>query len=312
MTTINLDHQTHRTAFAIAGAAILKDGAAASSTADANAPPDAGPAPSALRVAPPRRPLTLWPISDLHLAKFEGWPAGQIPEADVAVVAGDVTEGLVEAVGWLGQHIRPHMRIVFVPGNHEYWGTLHGRALEQGRIAAGVVGVDLLDGDAVVIEGVRFVGVTLWTNYSLFGETYREACELQARSDMADHRSIAWAKQPWERFRPHHAAMLHRQAVRDLEQLFRKPHDGPTVVVSHHAPHPNSLAKNDRAQLISAAYASNLSEAIGRWAPDLWQHGHTHHAVDYQVGRTRILSNPRGYRSEWATIGFQPLLVVEV
>jgi predicted phosphodiesterase len=291
---------------------------AASATTILQWPPRDGglPAPDPTKPASeppaPRKPLRIWPISDLHLMKGEGWPAGQLPQADVAVVAGDVTEGLVEAVGWLGQYVRPHMRVAFVVGNHEFWGTVHGRALEQGRIAAGITGVDLLEGDAVTIEGVRFVGATLWTDYQLFGEPYRWACEQQARLTMQDHRRIAWAKQPWERFKPEHAVMLHRNAVHDLSRLLREPHPGPTVVVSHHAPHPTSLARDDRARLISAAYASDLTWLIEAGRADLWVHGHTHHAVDYQVAGTRILSNPRGYRHEREAIGFQPLLVVEV
>lgn len=281
-------------------------------------PPRHPPAPSqnaqqpAPEPAAPRKPLRLWPISDLHVARHEGWPAGQIPQADVAVVAGDVTEGLVDAIGWLGQHIRPHMRVVFVAGNHEYWGTLHERALEQGRIAAGVTDIDLLEGEAVVIERVRFAGATLWTDYHLLGEAYRWAAQQQARLSMSDHSQIGWRKQPWQRLQPEDAAGLHKAAIRDLERLMREPHPGPTVVVTHHAPHPNSLARDQRASLISAAYASDLTEQIGRWNADLWIHGHTHHAVDYRLGSTRILSNPRGYKHEREAIGFQPLLVVEV
>ena len=29
--------------------------------------------------------------------------------------------------------------------------------------------------------------------------------------------------------------------------------------------------------------------------PALWIHGHAHNSVDYTIGETRILSNPRGY-----------------
>lgn len=274
------------------------------------APPDtAKPAPVA---ASPRKPLRIWPISDLHLTKREGWPAGQIPQADVAVVAGDVTEGLVEAVSWLGQHIRPHMRVVFIAGNHEFWGTVLGRVLEQGRIAAGIVGVDLLDCDAVVIDGVKFVGATLWTDYALFGELYRTSCEQQARFSMADHDRIGWQTQPWRRFRPEDARMLHGHAVSGLSHLMRQPHDGPTVIVTHHAPHPLSLAKDQRAQLISAAYASDMTLLIEAWRAELWVHGHTHHAVDYRVAGTRILSNPRGYPIERASMGSDLMMVVEV
>jgi Icc-related predicted phosphoesterase len=261
----------------------------------------------------PRKPLKLWPISDLHLAKGEGWAAGHIPAADVAVVAGDVCEGVVAAVEWLAAHIRPHMRVVYVPGNHEFYGTALNHALMMGKDAAAKAGIDLLDGDAVVIEGVRVIGATLWTDYLLFGERLRWAAMAQARHSLNDHRLIAWSTDPWRRFKPEDAAALHLRSVLEIERhLLHQHRAGPTVVVTHHAPLVDSIAPNLRADLLSAAYVSDLSDLVSRVGPALWVHGHTHHAVDMEVHGMRLLSNPRGYRAESASIGWRPLLTVEV
>ena len=40
-------------------------------------------------------------------------------------------------------------------------------------------------------------------------------------------------------------------------------------------------------------------------------HGHVHRAVDFRIGRTRVLANPRGCDKTEA-VGFRPGLVVEV
>jgi Icc-related predicted phosphoesterase len=262
--------------------------------------------------APTRKPLRIWPISDLHVGKSEGWPAGQIPQADVALVAGDVCEGVVAAIEWLALHIRPHMPVIFTPGNHEFYGTLHDHALMRGKQAATFADIQLLDGDAVVIGDVRFIGATLWTDYLLFGESNRWACMQAARVNLNDHRCIAWSKNPWLRFRPDEAAALHHKAKLDIESLLVQRHDGATVVVTHHAPHIGSIHREFRSNLFSAAYASDLSERITRAGPNLWLHGHTHLAVDYTVANTRIVSNPRGYRHERNATGFDPHLVLEV
>ncbi|MCO4054229.1 MAG: metallophosphoesterase [Bosea sp.] len=263
-------------------------------------------------VAPARKPLRIWPISDLHIGKSEGWGAGQIPAADVAIVAGDICEGVVAAVEWLALHIRPHMPVIFTPGNHEFYGTMHDHALQRGKQAATLADVKLLDGDAVTIGGVRFIGATLWTNYLMFGEPYRWACMQAARQGLNDHRHIAWSKAPWRRFRPDEAAVLHQRAKLDIESHLVQRHDGPIVVVTHHAPHLHSIHRDHRAALLSAAYASDLSELITRAGPNLWVHGHTHLAVDYTIANTRIISNPRGYRHEHHATGFDPHLVLEV
>lgn len=271
---------------------------------------DAPPTASLSKVT--RKPLRIWPISDLHLQPGEEWSADQLPDADVAVVAGDVTEGLVTAVEWLARHIRPSMPIVFVPGNHEFYGSLFHHALAMGKEAAARADIHLLDGDAVVIGDVRFVGATLWTDYCLFGEAFRLSSMAAARSDLNDHKSIAWSKQPWLRFRPEEAAVLHAQSRLAIESQLVQRHDGPTVVVTHHAPHIGGVEQCLRTNLISAAYASDLSVLIDRTGPDYWIHGHTHHATDARISNTRLLSNPRGYLGQRARSGWQPLLVVEV
>jgi Icc-related predicted phosphoesterase len=106
--------------------------------------------------------------------------------------------------------------------------------------------------------------------------------------------------------------VLHHKARLAIESHLVQRHEGPTVVVTHHAPHLGSIHRQFRSNLLSAAYASDLSELIARAGPDLWVHGHTHLAVDYRVANTRIISNPRGYRHEHHATGFDPHLVLEV
>jgi Calcineurin-like phosphoesterase len=204
------------------------------------------------------------------------------------------------------------MKVVFVPGNHEYYGCVHDDALLRGKEAAAKADIHLLDGNAVVIGDVRFTGVTLWTDYNLFGEAFRWAVTQTARNGLNDHRRIAWCKQPWQRFRPQEAMALHHKARLAIESNLVQRRDGPTIVVTHHAPHPFSVRERFGSDLLAGAYASDLSELIARTGPDLWVHGHTHVAVDYRAARTRILSNPRGYQHERHKTGFDPLLVVEV
>ena len=68
------------------------------------------------------------------------------------------------------------------------------------------------------------------------------------------------------------------------------------IVVTHHAPHAGSLLHGEVRETIDMAYASDLSAILeGEGAPDIWIHGHVHASRDYQVGRTRIVANPRGH-----------------
>ena len=88
------------------------------------------------------------------------------------------------------------------------------------------------------------------------------------------------------------------------------PFDGPTVVLTHHAPHPASLW--DPHADLRWCYASDLTDLIQRRRPDLWVHGHIHTGADYKVEATRIVSNPKGHVEEEPSTAFDPAMVVDV
>ena len=46
--------------------------------------------------------------------------------------------------------------------------------------------------------------------------------------------------------------------------------------------------------------------------PRLWIHGHTHESFDYQIGKTRVVCNPRGYASIEENHCFRPDYTVVV
>jgi len=76
-----------------------------------------------------------------------------------------------------------------------------------------------------------------------------------------------------------------------IEELLEEPHIGPTVVVTHHAPHPNSLRDGRVSELLDGAYASDLSAIMeSSDAPDLGIHGHILEVRDYVVGSTRVIA----------------------
>jgi Icc-related predicted phosphoesterase len=82
------------------------------------------------------------------------------------------------------------------------------------------------------------------------------------------------------------------------------------VVVTHHAPHPLSVHPRYAGSALNASFASDLSEMMELWQPELWVHGHVHDTFDYVVRNTRVVCNPRGYGTE--NPAFDPALVVEI
>lgn len=260
--------------------------------------------------------MRCWILSDLHRDVGIPWTPPAIPDADVAIVAGDVGQGLVDSIGWLSAAIRPHMRVILVAGNHEFYRRTFLEELPLGREAARRQGVDLLEDGTVAIGGVAFSGCTLWTDYRADGDALMRASMEDARHGMNDHRLIAWTRKPeWKRFRPEEAFALHRASVAFLATALADPSPpGPAprvrVVVTHHAPSTRSIAPAFRGKPLNPCFASRLDGLIEASGPALWVHGHTHTSFDYRIAGTRVVCNPKGYGTE--NTAFDPGLVVEI
>ena len=243
-------------------------------------------------------------LSDLHI-DIHPYTVALAPDAAVVIIAGDVCERLDKSLPWMAAEIRARgHEVIYVPGNHDWYGnrafghtsTIDGD-LARGRELAAELGIHLLaEGEAVVIGGVRFVGATLWTDYAVGGDTsHAMSIADDKQAGMTDHRRIKLQSSGYGRFRPVDALASHRAQLDALASHLAEPFDGPTVVVTHHAPHPKSLREGEVRETIDASYASDLTEFIERWRPALWLHGHVHKNRDYKVADTRIVANPRGY-----------------
>lgn len=238
-------------------------------------------------------------LSDLHLDFSPYTP--QVTAANVVILAGDIhIKG--RSVEWAQQAFETP--VLYVPGSHEFYGGHLAHTLTSMRSQADMR-VRVLDRDEVVINGTRFLGCTLWTDFTAKGSAHLAA--LQAQGEMNDFRQIR--TRAYQRIVPND---LVQECLKSLEWLRLKlaePFAGKTVVITHHAPSLRSLADNPHAgNLLDAAYATNCEPLMGAERVALWIHGHSHWAVDYQIAGTRVVCNPRGYPGE--ETGFDPALVL--
>jgi predicted phosphodiesterase len=243
-------------------------------------------------------------LSDLH-NEFRSFVSPEVA-AEVTVLAGDIDIGK-KGVGWAATAFagRP---VIYVAGNHEYYGRaipkLTGELVELGES----VGVTVLECASATVAGIRFLGCTLWSDFEIAGSS---AVSMAACSEvMTDFRRIR-VSPSFRRLRPADQRGLHQASVRWLRSELRAGDATRTVVVTHHAPSARSLDVGSRTDPVSGAYASDLEDLVSASGVPLWIHGHTHRWVDYQLGRTRVLSNPRGYPDQ-AVEGFQPDFLVEI
>ena len=237
--------------------------------------------------------------SDLHLEFLQRqWPGERLitpaPGADLLVLAGDIANG-TQVLELFADWPVP---VLYLAGNHEFYGeSLHPMRERLRKESAGTR-VHFFDNDRLDLEGVRFLGCTLWTDYRLDKNEPQRVQMARCERALSDHWCIRMGKEMGKglgkgTFTAQHALHEHEHSIGWLKGELAKPFDGPTVVMSHHGPHPRSIHRRYAGHLANAGFVSDLTDLMPGVA--LWLHGHVHDSFDYIVGDCRVVANPRGY-----------------
>ena len=248
-------------------------------------------------------------LSDLHL----GFGSMDRPmnDADIVVLAGDVSRPR-EAAAWAMRFDKP---VLYVPGNHEFYGSsLSGAVVELQRLCANTQ-VQVLHNTETVLDGVRFLGATLWTDFRLFEEAAKNTAAMEeARRLVRDFSRIRLTDTSDALLTPEESTVLFAQQAEWLAERLDARHDGPTVVITHHAPSPRSIHPRFADSLLSACFVSDAERLLGESRVQLWIHGHTHDSFDYCVKGTRVVCNARGYAKAGVNENplFDPRFTVEL
>ncbi len=244
-------------------------------------------------------------LSDLHNEFYPSLPPEiSQTEADLIVLAGDIDVGL-NGLSWaISEAERLGKRILTVAGNHEFYHQDIALIDEMRKVAAKSDTVDFLENDTLIIDGVRFIGCTLWTDYRAVGDQVMSMLEVQR--SLNDHHLIRHGERL---FLPDDALKIHKESKAWLRGMLAKPFAGTTVVVTHHAPHLLCQHPAFPMNAIGTAFLSDLSELVEQ--VDMWCFGHTHANLDAKVGKCRLFSNQRGYPGEGVR-GFDPAVVLTV
>jgi hypothetical protein len=96
-----------------------------------------------------------------------------------------------------------------------------------------------------------------------------------------------------------------------LDAALTEPHDGVTVVVTHHLPSFKSVHPIFQNSGVNGAFASNCEKLMYDHDIVYWLHGHTHQTSAYEINGCKVRMNPFGYgRAE--NLHFDPTFRVEV
>lgn len=277
-------------------------------------------------------------VSDLHLE----FSLCTVPntDADVLVLSGDILKAYnlhrlhdwldannnadvaickVGSAVHLGYQFRSFLKqcsqnyrhVVYVAGNHEFYNNCFYDALFHLRQEmANYPNIHFLENEFVEIDGVVFLGATLWTDCHKADPQVVNGLG----SKLNDFFLIRNGKEKYRPLHPKDIVWRHRETLDYFNHTLIQLGRPKTVVVGHHAPSYKSIAeKYQHDYITNGGFASDLEKFILDH-PEivLWTHGHTHTPFDYMIGSTRTVCNPRGYESEGEYTGWNPKLTVEI
>jgi len=273
-----------------------------------------------------RNPMNITLVSDVHL-EF-GYQT--LPGGDVLILAGDICEyrtlknefhktkvldrepGAFKAYDFFYSECAKYKKVFMVMGNHEHY---HHRFDKTYNDLKAILpdNVTLLEKEFVEYDGVVFMGGTLWTDMNK-GDPITVHV---VKNMMHDYRVIQnhYAdKDLYYKLTPEVTVDEHRKTLKAFKMFLEMTRDKPVVVITHMAPSFKSVNEKYLHEGVSnGGYASDLSEFIlDHENIKVWVHGHMHDGVDYMIGNTRVLANPRGYTPYEDDNGFIPGFYFEV
>jgi Icc-related predicted phosphoesterase len=266
-------------------------------------------------------------MSDLHLEVHPHSRPLPAAGADLLVLAGDI--GSYQAGSQLAgddfglERFSPRlgwpMPVLYVPGNHEYDNLDFDATHVRLRETCDRLGITWLEREVLTLDGVRFVGTTLWSDFDALVTAQDHAASspaplLRKREKAFRAANFYLRKTGTTRGgEPVLAEGWREQALicQDwLRRALAEPFDGTTVVVTHFAPTLHSADPRYGLTPGTAGFCNSLDELLPR--ARLWVHGHLHCQQDYVAGGCRVVANTLGYAAKGEQESFREQLLVEV
>ncbi len=220
-------------------------------------------------------------MSQINKSKSEG-------DSPILVCAGDISEKDA-GMDWVKQF---DVETIYICGNHEFWQNDYYEVIDLLKAKSQMPGyekIHFLHNDEVIINGIRFLGSTMWTELGQSWAWVKRNYILKHFFSMADFKRITAHKfyrnkekvdemfkllikngvEPdqattvisSELFNPLIQIEENEASVDFLENKMIEPFDGKTVVVTHHLPIPkfwmDKLEMNEN--IMTSSYINNKS-----------------------------------------------------
>lgn len=230
-------------------------------------------------------------LSDLHFEWNNSFLIPKFNDVKFLILAGDI--GSFKSHLPFIEDAATKYTVIYILGNHEFY----GHSLKEVRDFWNSVNIEnfyFLDNKSIVIDGIKFIGSTLWVNF----DNENPNCIINAPSEIKDFSKIMnnanddyiTAYDIIEEFKISHDFIK--------EELYKED-NLKKVLITHYAFSSQSVAENYKVNpkdiKKNPYFYSNLEYLIGNSGASMAIHGHMHHSSDYMLGDTRVICNPLGY-----------------
>lgn len=236
-------------------------------------------------------------LSDMHFNFWRSWGNPPVPnDIDAVFAAGDLSKSST-SFPWLKARFGNDIPIFFVPGNHEFDVSDYHITLNRMREEAKHMNIIMLESPNHYELGDSYyvVGDTLWTDFNLYGNQNQSAAMNEAAKCISDYSQIFRGNRL---LTPEDTLQFHNEAKENLLKNIANLTDRKIIVMSHHAPSPQSTAEKYIGDSLNPYFGSNILHEFEGKGITHWFHGHMHNTSDYVERGIRVICNPRGYRGE--------------
>jgi len=228
-------------------------------------------------------------LSDLHLERgLPSWLQRWKPQegTEVLILAGDITNAKnPDVVGEMFGELK--IPVLYILGNHEYYGGdwYDTKAMFKSKYSPLTGNINLLDDDFAMVNGVRFIGSTYWSDI-------KPSEEGEALSFIADFRGlIAGCTMNLQRQRHRHAQDYLKLCMKDS----REKGIDKNVIITHFPPSWQAREERFKASGLGSYFYNDDEALVELLEPNLWIYGHTHGNLNFKVGEIPVVCNQQGY-----------------
>jgi len=218
----------------------------------------------------------------------------------VILAAGDIDEGII-GMSALADNF-PFNKIIYIPGNHEYYcnsiDKIEKEAIEQFYRSEKYPNFIFAESNYIILDNGKTYSITTNINWP---DITKSQYKNQITRGINDFRLIESSFDNLEEYFAIEKSIFHSNLrARDYSADVN-------ILMTHFIPHVAGIHPIWQNSSLNDYFCSPIPEDLLNKF-DYCFFGHTHNSIDTMVNNTRIISNPRGYPTEY-NVNWKPLIL---